>query len=222
MVNLLVNQQSLLLTEKGRKMVKTTDVAFYREKNFGGSPDYYQLGDDITFHFGDDYNDKYLSLKVINPVKVHCYQHTDGSGIFKSYTHGDYASIEEMHGLSKFQIVNIDTHFAVSMRLIDETGGEPRQFLMTFNAHNIGDAEFWSGEETYTSLPVTESSELITCAIYIRNIATGEYIANGSMYFHYNTTHGIIDVVTPGETFPPNLKITRVDSTKFDFTLVAQ
>jgi len=201
-------------------MAKTTDVAFYREKNFGGSPEYYQLGDDVTFHYGDHFNDKYLSLKVINPVKILCYQHSDGSGIFKSYTQGNYASIEEINGLSKFQIVGIDTHFAVSMRLIDQTGGEPHQFLMTFNAHNIGDAEFYSGKDSYTPLPVTENNDLVTCAIYIRDMTTGEYIANGSMYFQYNATHGIIEVTTPEETFPPNLKVIRIDNTKFDFILI--
>ncbi|MCM0147001.1 beta/gamma crystallin domain-containing protein [Photobacterium galatheae] len=203
-------------------MNKTMDLAFYREKNFGGTPEYYSLGDDVTFHNGDNFNDKYLSLKVINPVKVNCYQHSDGSGIFHSYTLGDYASIEEMGGLSKFQIIEIDTHFAISMRLIDETGGEPRQFMMTFNAHNIGDAQIWSGDQEYSLLPVTENDDLVTCAIYIRDMTTGEYIANGSMYFQYNTNNGIVEIVTPPETFPPNLTVKRIDNTKFDFTLTSR
>lgn len=201
-------------------MAKTRDVAFYREKNFGGSPEYYQLGDDITFHFGDAFNDKYLSLKVVNAVKINCYQHSDGSGIFKSYTQGDYASIEEINGLSKFQVVDIDTHFAVSMRLIDATDGEPRQFLMTFNAHNIGNTEFWSGDMVYKSLPVTENNDLVTCAIYIRDMSSGEYVVNGSMYFKYNANNGIIEIITPEETFPPNLKVIQIDNTKFNFTLI--
>ncbi|QUJ68985.1 hypothetical protein KDD30_07965 [Photobacterium sp. GJ3] len=203
-------------------MKKTTDVAFYREKNFGGSPEYYGLGDDVTFHYGDNFNDKYRSLKVINPVKINCYQHSDGSGIFKTYTQGDYADLAEIDGLSKFQILEIDTYFSISMRLIDQSGGEPRQFLMTFNAHNIGQAEFWSGNNDYTALPVTDNSDLVTCAIYIRDMSSGEYISNGSMYFQYNPQHGMIEIVTNSETFPSNLKVQRIDNTKFDFTLLSR
>lgn len=79
-------------------------AAFFRSRDFGGAPEYYREGDDVTFWEGDDFNDKYLSLKVTGKVKVYCYQHSYGNGIFRTFRRGDYADLSPMNGLSKFWI----------------------------------------------------------------------------------------------------------------------
>lgn len=57
------------------------EAVFYRQLNFGGTAEKYNIGADVTFWDGDNYNDKYLSLQVSGNTKVHCYQHSQGTGI---------------------------------------------------------------------------------------------------------------------------------------------
>lgn len=79
-------------------------VLFYRKWNFGGEAEHYKLGDNITFWEGDNFNDKYLSLEVTGKLKVHCYQHSNGKGIYRIFPPGRYSNLTAMGGLSKFWV----------------------------------------------------------------------------------------------------------------------
>jgi hypothetical protein len=196
-----------------------SDIAFYREKNLEGTPEYYNIGDDITFHQGDAYNDDYNSLDVISAnAKVNCYQNTDGSGVFHVYMPGTYDNLDLMKGLSKFQVLPLDATFSISVKLQDNTGGAPGDYTMTFSAAGIATVDVLSDADDYTSLPSTASTDEITCAIYVRSNIDYHYAATGSVYLQYNATTGVI-TVTQTEDFPTNMSVTQDDATKFTFYL---
>lgn len=84
-------------------IVKSQDIAFFRALNFEGDSIYFPVGETVTLRNSVD-NDAYLSLKVISNVEVHCWQNFDESGVYKIYTQGEYPSIKEIKGLSKFSV----------------------------------------------------------------------------------------------------------------------
>lgn len=200
-------------------------IAFYRQHKFWGEPEYYNIGDDITFWQGDDFNDKYLSLKVIKPAKVHCYQHSTGKGIHKVYTKGDYPSLDELEGLSKFSVIPDNTYWAIALRLIDETKSPAGRYQLTFVAHGVGSTAIESTHKDdnakYTQLESTASENEITCAIYVRDMQTGVYVIIGSIHLHYDSAHGVISVddINILEESNFHLALTLVDNTKFDFIM---
>jgi len=79
-------------------------VLFYRQRDFGGQGESYKLGDDITFWEGDDFNDKYQSVKITGKIKVYCYQHSHGNGVYRVFPPGQYNDLSAMGGLSKFWV----------------------------------------------------------------------------------------------------------------------
>ncbi|MBB3231330.1 beta/gamma crystallin domain-containing protein [Halomonas stenophila] len=200
-------------------------VAFYRKHDFGGEPEYYNIGDDVTFWQGDDFNDKYLSLIVIKPAKVHCYQHSTGKGVHKVYAKGDYPSLDELEGLSKFLVIPDNAYWAIALRLIDETKSPVGRYQLTFVAHGLGKTAIESSHKDdsakYAQLESTTSDNEITCALYVRDMQTGAYVITGSIHLHFDSTHGVISVddINVAEESTFHLEPHLVDNTKFDLIM---
>ncbi|UTH73378.1 beta/gamma crystallin domain-containing protein [Chromobacterium sp. IIBBL 290-4] len=194
-------------------------IAFFRTTNLQGEPDYYHVGDDVTFDFGDNFNDKYKSVEVGETAKVRCYQHINGSGLTHEYQPGRHQNIDaQISGLSKFQVLALDTAFAVGLKLHDKTGGEPGDYKMVFEAADIGRVEVPSGLDEYVFLPSSSSTNETTCAIYVFD-RSGVAVATGAVFFHWDQHTHEIQITTHQETFPANMTYTRDDQTRASFYL---
>ncbi|WP_199152665.1 beta/gamma crystallin domain-containing protein [Chromobacterium sp. ASV23] len=196
-------------------------IAFFRTKDLQGEPDFYKVGDDITFQFGDNFNDKYKSVEVGETAKVRCYQHTNASGLTHEYLPGRHQNIDaQISGLSKFQVLALDTAFAVGLRLHDKTGGAPGEYTMVFEAAEIGRVEVPSGLGNYVFLPASSSSNETTCAIFVFN-RDGISVASGAVYFRWDPHTLEIHITEYEETFPANMSYHKDDQTRITFYLDA-
>lgn len=199
------------------------DAIFFTSTGLVPGPgDAYFQGDNIDFCSGSDpLNDEYHSLIVANGTRVNCWQHCNGTGQFRTYTDGPHDDISDIGGLSKFQVLPMESSYAIGLKLTDGTGlGHPPGFYeMTFVAHDIGDAGVPSGAEDYVYLPSSSSEAVLTCAIYVRNLQSGVYVATGSVYLQWDHETGIISIDDQEETFPSNMSVTQDDNTHFTFTL---
>ena len=208
--------------------VKAAEAAFYRAVNFDGQPETYDSGADVTFWEGDNYNDKYKSLKVHGDVKVHCYQHSYGTGIYKVYTKGDYPDLSAMGGLSKFWIGHGD--WAISFRTVDAVDNSENHYDR-FRSHiavaGLGTvisesepADVPVGEQTYRQLEGKEHISEINCAINIFHRKTNILVANGQVIFRYNEKSGVVDIKSSSLTnVQVKASIKPVDNTRFEVLL---
>ncbi|ENI4128951.1 hypothetical protein ABXY91_002354 [Vibrio fluvialis] len=208
--------------------VKAAEAAFYRATNFGGTPETYNVGADVTFWDGDGYNDKYLSLKVTGDVKVHCYQHSYGTGIYKVYTQGDHPNLSEMGGLSKFWIGPGD--WAVAFRTVDSVNNSENQ-SNRFKSHiavaGLGTVESYSeypdvpiGEQVFKQLAGKEHISEINCAINIFHMKTNILVSSGQVIFRYNEQSGVVDIKSSSfNDVQVNVSIKAIDNTRFEILI---
>lgn len=192
-------------------------IAFFRTSDLQGEPTYYKVGDDVTLH--GELNDKYKSVEVGETAKVICYQHINGSGLSHEYPPGRHQNIDaQISGLSKFQVLALDTLFAVGLKLHDKTGGEPGDYKMIFEAAEIGRVEVPSGQDGYVFLPASGSSNEVTCAIFVFDRG-GSPVALGTIYFQWDPHKHEIHITSHPETFPANMSYHRDDQTRITFSL---
>ncbi|EML5380997.1 hypothetical protein RVW18_004219 [Enterobacter bugandensis] len=208
--------------------VKAAEAAFYREVNFGGLPETYDVGADVTFWDGDNYNDKYKSLKVNGDVKVHCYQHSHGTGIYKVYTKGDHPDLSAMGGLSKFWIGPGD--WAIAFRTADAVDNSDNHYDR-FRSHiavaGLGTvisesepADVPIEEQTYKQLAGKDHISEINCAINIFHRKTNILVANGQVIFRYNEQSGVVDIKSSSLTgVQVKASIKSIDNTRFEVLL---
>ncbi|CAJ1923090.1 beta/gamma crystallin domain-containing protein [Aeromonas jandaei] len=203
-----------------RDTPKQSTASFYRQLNFGGSPERYLAGSDVTFSYGDNFNDKYLSLIVDDGLKVRCHQHSDGSGIYKEYKTGSYKNMGgEIGGLSKFQVLTNQTSFMMAVQLQTKVPGyKPGEMSMDFNAADIGSVTALN-EYGYVSLPSSATTNYTVCAVYVRDLMSGIYLATGSVYFRWDELAGIIVINDNDSNLPYNLTYMQDSATSFTFTL---
>lgn len=214
--------------EQNGLSVKAAEAAFYRAVNFAGQPENYYVGDDVTFWEGDNYNDKYLSLKVNGDFKVHCYQHSYGTGIYKVYTRGEYPDISAIGGLSKFWIGPGD--WALAFRTVDvvnNTDNQADRFKSHIAVAGLGTvisgsepADVPVEEQTFIQLAGKENMSEINCAINIFHRKTNILVANGQVIFRYNQQNGVVDIKSSNLTdLQVKATIKMVDNTRSEIRL---
>ncbi|NJQ22342.1 hypothetical protein HCO69_22330 [Pantoea sp. LS15] len=214
------------------------EVAFYRSKNFGGAGEFYNVYNDVTFWQGDNFNDKYLSLRVIGNVNVHCYQHSYGTGIYKVYKQGDHPDISEMGGLSKFWIAPAGSDgggdelpdWSIALRLVDDVlneNNEPGRYKGRFAAAGLGtvspvsESPDISDQDARYSLLTGKGNTIdINCGIDIFYIKTNALVASGQIIFTYNTSTGSVSITSQTITnILVDTKIEAKDNTRYDIKL---
>ena len=214
------------------------EVAFYRQKNFGGTPEYYDVYNDITFWEGDQYNDKYLSLKVIGNVNVHCYQHSHGTGIYKVYKRGDHPDLSEMGGLSKFWIAPAGSDgggdephdWSIALRVVDDVFNEKNEsgrYKGRFAAPGLGtvsplsESPDISDQDARYSLLTGKGNTIdINCGIDIFYVKTNALVTSGQIIFTYNTSTGSVSITRQSITnLLVDARIEKKDNTRYDVNL---
>lgn len=214
--------------EQYGQSVTAAEAAFYRQTNFGGQPETYNVGDNVTFWEGDNYNDKYMSLKVTGAFKVHCYQHSSGTGIYKVYTQGDHPDLSAMGGLSKFWIGAGD--WAIAFRTVDRVDNSDDQYDR-FRSHiaiaGLGTVVSESEPESvpvvdqkYKQLAGKDHISEINCAINVFHRKTNILVANGQVVFRYNAQSGVVDIKSSNLTeVQVKVSIKPIDNTRFEVLL---
>ncbi|MDC9588077.1 hypothetical protein PSI23_01800 [Xenorhabdus sp. XENO-10] len=116
-------------------------------------------------------------------------------------------------------------NFSIDLNLIDTTDAKVGTYLMILDAEGIRDAQVLSvkggSKMEYVNIPSTGSSNMLACAIYIRNRINSSYPLVGTIYLGYNPSSGCVDITTvkisPDSQL--DLDVDRVGNTKFDFKL---
>lgn len=165
--------------------VDPTAVNFYIKKDFGGEAYPYKVGDDVALPSG--LNDKFLSVNVGIAAKVLAWRDYGKKGPHREWT-GANPDISDIEGLSCFMVVEGDTH-VIAFLFKDATGGADRQYSLEVKAKDVGDVTMYSndGDQYHVVGLMPSGGQPVTTAIYVRDENPGVYIANGSVYFEWNS-----------------------------------
>lgn len=194
-------------------------VNFYEAYKWGGDPSPFKIGDDITFQWPEDLNDKFKSCVVAADAKVLAWQHTNGTGIY-SELEGAVESLAFIEGLSRFKVIQ-GTTGVIAFRFVDKTGGGPRKYSLMLNVREVGAVTMLSNDgsddfKLVGTLP--KDGPPVTTAVYVRNMETGVYLANGSIFFQWK--NGQVEIVED-DNFPKQLKAKRDSANKFIMELIS-
>lgn len=165
--------------------VEPTAVNFYTKKDFGGDAHSYKVGDDVSLP--SDLNDKFLSVNVGIAAKVLAWRDYNKQGPYREWT-GPNPDITDIEGLSCFMVVKGDTR-VIAFLFKDATGGADRQYSLTVKAADVGELKIFSndGDEYRVAGLMPAGGQEVTTAIYVRDEHSGVYIAEGSVYFQWNS-----------------------------------
>lgn len=196
-----------------------TQVCFYEGPNYTGKEHIYHENDDVTFHYPEELNDRFKSVKVGALVKVLAWQHSDGGGKHEIWEK-DNPDISAIDGLSKFKIIANSTQ-AVAVRF--ESRVNNGRFCLYVQAAGVSEGKVKScaddSEFKLIGIMPVEGPP-VTTAIFVRNETTGEYLSpNGALYLRWNKETGQVDIVD-STNFPDHLEVKRVAGNRFIIALV--
>eukprot|EP01133_Synstelium_polycarpum_P007843 gene7843-9204_t len=207
--------------------VESNEVKFYKSKNCQGTPVSYKEGASVAFTPNDPDNDKYLSCIVGTNIWVNAYQHNDAfnpeAGAHENLTAGTHNDLSSLKGLSKFQVLGNEFGYAIDVKLTDKTvpkladGG----YEFTIIPYQVEEVKCVTGDDyKQCAIPqLTPPDSEIVCQIVCRATAwPGAVVANGSVYFKYTPTTGLI-TFRKTEGFPTNMSIVQEGMTNFNFSI---
>ena len=193
-----------------------TEACFFTEYKHEGDRHCYPLGANENLWPGN-LNDRFKSVSVGRSVKVLAWQHANASGKYREWV-TDEDDITEIDGLSRFAVV-ADTTLPIAVRFVDDTGAPPGQYSLQLNSHDVGEIKMLSGDSADSLVGIMPADgPPVTTALYVRNERTGDYAANGSIYFSWNGATKSIDVADE-TNLPANVSYQRTDRNQFTFTL---
>ncbi|KAJ4289953.1 hypothetical protein N0V88_006751 [Collariella sp. IMI 366227] len=114
---------------------------------------------------------------------------------------------------------------AVAFAFKDATGGKKKQYSLKVEAREVGTVTIYPGKrqrarEEYRLVGIMpEGGPPVTTAVYVRDEASGAYVALGSVYFQWNEKEDRVDIVE-NENWPVQLKQERTGASQFVVTLV--
>jgi hypothetical protein len=193
------------------------EACFFTEYKHEGERHCYPLDADVNLWPGA-LNDKFKSVQVGRNVKVLAWQHGTSSGNYREWV-VDEADITDIGGLTRFKVVQ-DSTLPIAIRFEDRTGAPPQHYSLQVTSHQVGEVKVISGDSSLHLVGIMPASgPPVTTAIYVRDLASGEYLANGSIYFGWNASTKSIDVAD-GTNLPANLTYQRIERNQFTFALV--
>lgn len=202
--------------------VERGKVVFYTEPNFEGIYVIYKEGESsVIVNKETTWSDTISSIKVGQGVKLFLWEFADKVGTFLELQEGEYPNIMQyIKSFSKFQILKLNTNFAVDVRFFDLISNEfHNHYTMTFKLADIEELEIKSGETEFKLLNSRESDDNeVASAIFIKRPDNlFEPISN--LIFQWDKNNGIIRSITDDTNFAENLSIIQNDNTSFTFTL---
>ncbi|EGC31853.1 hypothetical protein DICPUDRAFT_57459 [Dictyostelium purpureum] len=211
--------------------VESNKVKFFTAKNCTGTGVEYTEGDSVAFEPNDQYNDKFLSCIIGTNVWVNAYQHNDvynpepgAHEELKSGTHNDLSSL---NGLSKFQVLGNEFGYAIDVKLIasgDLVSSPAGTYKFTIIPYQVSAVTCLNGDD-YVQCPIPKlnppNAEIVCQIIVAQTAWPGATVANGSVYFQYDPSTGILNY-RKTEGFPTNMDVTQNGKTNFDFKILKE
>jgi hypothetical protein len=195
-----------------------TQVCFYEGPNYTGKEHIYNENDDVTFHYPEQLNDRFKSVRVGSLVKVLAWQHSDGGGRHEIWDK-DNPDISSIDGLSKFKIIANSTQ-AIAVRFEKHVSNGP--FCLYVKAAGVSDGMVKSCADDpqfklIGIMPV--EGPPVTTALYVRDETTGQYLSPpGALHLKWNKETGQVDIAD-STNFPDYLKWERVQGNRFIISL---
>ncbi|GAM26461.1 hypothetical protein SAMD00019534_096360, partial [Acytostelium subglobosum LB1] len=205
--------------------VDTLRVRFFKQKNLAGTYNKeYRVGDSIAFTPHDADNDSYMSCEIGTRCWVNAYQHNDAfnpePGAHKELRSGVHNDLSELKGLSMFQVLQNTFGYAIDIRVVDFKGSKDG-YKMTMIPYQTAPVSCMCGGD-YVQCPIPKlsppDSEIVCQVIVQATEWPGSTVANGSIYFKYNPTTGLLSY-RKTEGFPSNMSLSQEGITQFTFKL---
>ncbi|EGG20297.1 calcium-dependent cell adhesion molecule-1 [Cavenderia fasciculata] len=192
-------------------------VTFYTATNYGGEAVQYNEGVTVDFARDDKYNDKFQSCRIPSGLWVNAFQNNDASGTdtgIHQELHGDQTDLSFMGGLSNFQVLSDAFGYAIDVKLVcggDLANTPANSYQMDFIPYEVTGVQCINGND-YIQCPIPKldppNSEIV-CQVSVKELAwPGANVANGSIYFQYDPSSGIISYSDKGG-YPANMTITQ-------------
>ena len=197
-------------------MVAADTVEFYAKANYDSLVRTAKLNEVEHQKLGTSY----LSGKLGDGTKLLVWNHRDYSD--KKEFPSDQPNFPNDEHVQCYQVLK-GTTSVVSVRFKDATGGEKGQYSLLLKLAQIGDVTLLSNESDKYAIAgtVPRDGTLVTTALYVRDLKTGEYVAIGSIYFKWDNDKQKV-VVLDQEGWPQKqLKHEDDGNNNFTITLIS-
>ncbi|RCJ27527.1 hypothetical protein A6770_25635 [Nostoc minutum NIES-26] len=204
--------------------MSNSGAIFFEQKNYQGVSHSYEIDQEYAAPCDDgnsELNDKFLSVKIGELVKVLAWQHCDGTGVYREWE-TDNPDLSDIKGLSKFQVVNT-TNSVVAFRLIDRSGAG-KALSLKCQTDQVGESTDRTndGNDEYRiigTLPTDKPNfPPLTTGVYLRlEEPNYDYLSTGTVYIKWNNNTHEAELTYQNETQPPGFKFEQTAPGKFDF-----
>lgn len=196
-------------------MASPKTVSFYPEENYGGIVATSELNK--VEH--QALRSKYNSYKLGSGTKLLVWNHSNYYDQ-EEWT-SDKSSIPSSSTKQCYQVLE-GTTSVIGFRFKDTTGAEAKSYSLTLNASDIGQIVLLSNESDQFAIAGTmpQNGPPVTTAVYVRDMKTGVYIAQGSVYFQWDGAAGKV-VIADQTNWPKQLEHKEEGDSNFTITLIS-
>ncbi|MBN3883973.1 MAG: beta/gamma crystallin domain-containing protein [Nostoc sp.] len=204
--------------------MSNNEAIFFEGKNYQGNAHSYlkDQGDQTTCNGGSgSLNDKFLSVKVGELIKVLAWQHCNATGIYEEWN-TDNPDLSSIGGLSTFKVVDT-SNSVVAFRLVDQSGAN-KSLSLKCQTDQVGESTDRTddGNNEYHiigSLPTNQPNfPPLTTGIYLRlEEPDYSYLSTGTVYIKWNNDQNQAELTYQEETKPPGFKFEQTAPGTFDF-----
>ncbi|EAS29727.3 uncharacterized protein CIMG_08473 [Coccidioides immitis RS] len=195
-------------------MVAVNTVEFYPEKDYGGAAVASELNKVEHLALGT----KYLSYHLGSGTKLLVWNHSN------YYDQEQWVSDKSSLPAGKqcYKVLAGATR-VIGFRFKDATGGAQKAYSLTLNIHDIGQVTLYSNESDQFAIAGTmpQDGPPVTTAVYVRDMRTGIYIVQGSIYFKWDSDRQKV-VIADELNWPKQLKHEEDGNDDFTITLISK
>lgn len=196
-------------------MAAANTVDFFPEENYGGVAASSELSKVEHLVL----NSKYFSYELGSGTKLLVWNHSN------YYDQEEWTSskpsIPSTSTKQCYQVLK-GTTSVIGFRFKDITSAEPGSYSLTLNVANIGQVVLLSDESDQFAIAGTmpHDGPPVTTAVYVRDMKTGIYIAQGSVYFEWDSSQEKV-VIADQTNWPKQLEHEEEGDNNFTITLIS-
>ena len=202
----------------------TTGATFYSDINYTGESSFYEENNDIISMA--ELNDQFNSV-VVNPLsKVLAFHNNVISENKYTVYESSNSDLNEMEGVSGFKVIPKQSEL-VTIRFRDWTGSDKRYCLYSnvyANESSASNVIACNDDPSFQAVGhIVDPGQKIISAIRVRDMETGLFINNGSIYYTKNNND--ITVTEAGNTMvniPGNMTYRVLGNNRVDLILISE
>ncbi|KAK2616519.1 hypothetical protein QQS21_000562 [Conoideocrella luteorostrata] len=198
-------------------MAPAESVDFYSEENYKGNKTSCKVGEVQHLVLNTKY--KSFQMGIGGGLLVWAENHPVPIVKWKE-SKGSFVGVEKQYECFEVLSTGDKPTFVIGVKFKDTTGAPTGQYQLLLKCANIGDVKLLSNELDKFSPVGTMpwGGSIVTTAIYVRDLKTGIYVAEGSIYFALDAQAR--KVVIKDETdFPKQLEHSQSGASDFTITL---